>query len=56
MQKIIPQRISQDEKISTKKKVSRKTVLRIDAENSLRSTTIYLMTMAASHLIEGVIL
>ena len=44
---------SQDEKIMIKKKVSRKTVLRIASENSLMSTTSYLMTIAASNSIEG---
>ena len=45
-------KFSQDEKISTKKKVARNTVLRIDLDNSLRSTTRYLMTTAVSNFIE----
>ena len=44
---------AQDENISIKKKVAKKTVLRIAAENSLRSTVSYLMTIAATHFIEG---
>ena len=44
---------AQDEKISMKKNVAKKTVLRIAAENSLRSTVSYLMTIAATHFIEG---
>ena len=46
-------KFSQDEKIIIQKKVSRKTVIFIDSENSLRSTTRYLMTIAASNLIGG---
>ena len=53
MRKIIPQRIFQDEKISIRNKVSRKTVLLIVSENSLRYTTCYLMTISASNFIEG---
>ena len=44
--KVYLNEFSQDDKISTKKKVSRKTVLRIASENSLRSTTSYMMTIA----------
>ena len=44
---------AQDEKIIIKKKVSSKTVLSIASENSLRSTTSYLMTVAASNFVEG---
>ena len=46
-------KFSQDEKIIIKKKFSRKTILRIASENSLMSTTSYLMTIAASNYIEG---
>ena len=44
---------SQDEKISIKKKTFRKTVLRIDSENSLRFTKSYLMTISSSNFIKG---
>ena len=46
-------KFAQDEKIIIKKKVSRKTVLLIASDNSLMSTTSYLMTMTASNSIEG---
>ena len=46
-------KFAQDEKIIFKKKVTRKTVLRIAPENPLMSTTSYLMTIAASNSIEG---
>ena len=46
-------KFAQDEKIIIKKKVSRKTVLRIASNNSLMSTTSYLMTIAASNSVEG---
>ena len=46
-------KLSQDEKIIIKKKVSRKNVLRIDSDNPPRSTKSYLMTIAASNFIEG---
>ena len=52
MRKSIPQNISQYEKISIKNKVSRKTVIHIAADNYLRSTTRYIMTISASNLIE----
>ena len=48
-------RFSQDEKIITKKKVSRKNVLCIASENPLMYTTSYLMITEASNLIEGII-
>ena len=53
MHRSIPQFFSQDKKIIIKKKVDRKTVFRIASENSLMSTTSYLMTISASNLIEG---
>ena len=46
-------KFSQYEKTISKKKVSRKTVPRIASENSLISTTSYLMTIADSNSIEG---
>ena len=46
-------KFSQGEKISIKKKVSRKTILNIASENSIRSTTSYLVTIVASNVIEG---
>ena len=51
--KLYLNKFSHNEKISIKKKVARNTVLSISADNSLRSTTIYLMTTEASHFIEG---
>ena len=51
--KVYLNKFSQYEKIIIKKKVSRKTVLRIASENSLISTTSYIMTIAASNFIEG---
>ena len=51
--KVYLNKFSQYEKISIKKKVSRKTVLRIASENYLRSTTIYLMKITDSNCIEG---
>ena len=51
--KVYPNKFYQDYKISTNKKVSRKTVICITPENSLRSTTSYLMTIEASNFIEG---
>ena len=44
---------AQDDKISIKKKVSRKIILRVASQNSLRSNTRYLPTMAASNFIQG---
>ena len=44
---------SQDEKIIIRKKVARKTVLCIASENSVRSTTSYLMTIAAPNFVKG---
>ena len=46
-------KFSQGEKISIKKKVSRKTIINIASENSLRSTTSYLVTIVSSNFIEG---
>ena len=46
-------KFSQYEKIIINKKFSRKTVLRTASENSLRSTTSYLMTIESSNFIEG---
>ena len=43
----------EDEKISTNKRVSRKTVIFIAVYNYLRSTTSYLMNISASNSIEG---
>ena len=45
-------KFSQDEKIIIKNKFSRKTVLSIASENSLSSTTSYIMTITASNLID----
>ena len=46
-------KFAQDDKIIIRKKGSSKTVLRIASENSLMSTTSYLMTIADSNSIEG---
>ena len=51
--KVYINKFSQDEKIRNKKRFARKTVLRIASENSLRSTTTYIMTIAASNFVEG---
>ena len=51
--KLYLNKFSQDEKIIIKGKGARKTVTHIASENSLRYTTRYLMTTAASNLIEG---
>ena len=51
--KVYLNKFSQYEKISIKNKVSRKTVICIASDNSLRSTTIYLMNITDSNFIEG---
>ena len=45
--KVYLNKFSQDEKIIIKKKVARKTVLRIVSENFFRSTTSYLIIMSS---------
>ena len=51
--KVYLNKFAQDEKIIIKRRVARKTFIRIASENSLRSTTSYLMNVAASNCIEG---
>ena len=51
--KVYLNKFAQDEKISINEKFTRKTVLHIASDNSLRFTTIYIMTIAASNFIEG---
>ena len=46
-------KFSQDEKIITKKKVSRRTVLRIVSDHFLKYTTSYIITISVSNFIEG---
>ena len=51
--KVYLNNFAKDEKIVINKRVARKTFLCIASENSLRSTTSYLMNVAASNCIEG---
>ena len=51
--KLYLNKLAQYEKITIKKKVARKTVLRLASDNSLRSTTSYLMTISYSDFVEG---
>ena len=51
--KVYLEEFAQSKSISIKKKVQNKSILRVAAENSLRSVTTFLMTVAATHFIEG---
>ena len=51
--KVYLNKFAQDEKISINKKVTRKAVLHKASDNSLRFTTSYIMTTAASNFVEG---
>ena len=50
--KVYLNNFAKDEKIVINKRVARKTFLCIASENSLRSTTSYIMTITASNLID----